>query len=193
MATPSRLTVATSPVAAGSDGALDGLRPMVGAVVARVLGLPRSHADVQDGVGETFRRLLEGLDRVRPGEPVGPFAAGIARHVALDMLRSRRRSGQRTVDDDGTAANAAPDPTPGPEERVIDGEEASRVRRALATLSESHREALMAFHVDGLAYHEIAAKMGVPMGTVATWISRARKSVAAAVARHEDEGQEASK
>ena len=192
MATPSRLTVATGAVAAGSDGALEGLRPMVAAVVARVLGLPRTHADVQDGVGETFRRMLEGIERVRTGEPVGPWAAGIARHVALDMLRSRRRSGLRTVEDDGTAANEAPDPMPGPEERVIDGEDAARVRRALATLSEPHREALMAFHVDGLAYHEIATKMGVPMGTVATWISRARKSVAAAVALH-DPDEEASR
>ena len=37
------------------------------------------------------------------------------------------------------------------------------------------------FHMEGLQYQEIAARLGVPLGTVATWVMRARKSVAAAV------------
>jgi RNA polymerase sigma-70 factor (ECF subfamily) len=155
---------------------------MIGAVVARVLGLPRGHADVEDGISETFRRLVEGLDRVRPGEPVGPWAAGIARHVALDQVRARKRAKLVVAhDDDEGASPDHVDPSPGPEEQAMGNEQSARVRRALATLSEDHREALLAFHVDGLAYQEIAAKMGVPMGTVATWISRARKAVAVAV------------
>src|SRR4051812_8756955 len=76
------------------------LRPVVRAVVARVLRLPLGHSEVDDCVSETFRRVVENIGRVRPGEPVGPWAAGIARHVALDALRSRKRDRARSTDDD---------------------------------------------------------------------------------------------
>jgi RNA polymerase sigma-70 factor (ECF subfamily) len=42
------------------------------------------------------------------------------------------------------------------------------------------------FHMEGLQYQEIAARLGVPLGTVATWVMRARKSVAASVGVQEE-------
>lgn len=186
MARPLEKATVGRPFFGSPDRRLEGLRPMIGAVVGRVLSLPRSHADVEDGISETFRRLVEGIDRVRPGEPVGPWAAGIARHVAVDQLRARKRarlfdrSGSDRDGEDGAAFESI-DPAPGPEELAMGAEETACVKRALATMNDAHRDALLAFHVDGLAYQEISAKMGVPMGTVATWISRARKTVMLAV------------
>ena len=49
---------------------------------------------------------------------------------------------------------------------------------ALSKLPEEQKKALVLFHVDGLKYQAIAAQLGVPMGTVATWIARGRKSIA---------------
>ena len=57
---------------------------------------------------------------------------------------------------------------------------------AMAALLPDHRRAMEMFHVDGLPYREIAAKLGVPMGTVCTWISRGRRSIADALG---DEGK----
>ena len=44
---------------------------------------------------------------------------------------------------------------------------------------------LMMFHAEGLSYRAIASRLGVPIGTVCTWVSRARQSVASALAETE--------
>jgi RNA polymerase sigma-70 factor (ECF subfamily) len=162
------------------------LRPHVRAVVAAVLRLGRDHPDVDDCTHEALRRALEGRDRLRQGEPMRPWVTGIARHVALDALRARRRQRERT-------ASPAPDgDAPDPLDRVSDGapsafdrlataEKRERIARALEALPEGQRRALTMFHLEGLQYQEIAVRLGVPLGTVATWVMRARKSVAGAV------------
>lgn len=160
------------------------LRLVVRSVVANVLGLGQSHPDVEDCAHEALSRALEGRDRLRPGEPLRPWVIGIARHVAIDALRSKKRTRQRTAADghdgdvDTSLIDRVADPTPGPEERASTAERAERIERALAKLPEDHRKALVLFHVDGLKYQAIAAQLGVPMGTVATWIARGRKSIA---------------
>src|SRR5260370_36848155 len=80
------------------------LQPVVRAVVAAVLREGPSHPDVEDCTGEALRRALEGGARLRDGEPVRPWVVGIARHVALDLLRARKR---RAI----VANHGAPDPT----------------------------------------------------------------------------------
>lgn len=158
------------------------LRLLVRSVVANVLGLGPSHPDVEDCAHEALSRALEGQSRLRPGEPLRPWVVGIARHVAIDTLRAKKRSRQRTIagSDEGETPllDRVVDPTPGPEERASTAQRAARIEAALSKLPEDHRRALVLFHVDGLKYQAIAAQLGVPMGTVATWIARGRKSIA---------------
>lgn len=158
------------------------LRLLVRSVVANVLGLGASHPDVEDCTHEALSRALEGQSRLRPGEPLRPWVVGIARHVAIDTLRAKKRSRQRTIagSDEGETPllDRVVDPTPGPEERASTAQRAARIEAALSKLPEDHRRALVLFHVDGLKYQAIAAQLGVPMGTVATWIARGRKSIA---------------
>ena len=163
------------------------LRPHVRAVVAAVLGLGRDHPDVDDCAHETLRRAIEGRARLRDGEPLRPWVTGIARHVALDALRARKRQRDRLVLP-RAGDESAPDPLervaddkPDAFQRLVDARRREAVSRALATLPEGQRKALTMFHMEGLQYQEIAARLDVPLGTVATWVMRARKSVAAAV------------
>jgi RNA polymerase sigma factor (sigma-70 family) len=160
------------------------LRLVVRSVVASVMGLGPRHPDVEDCAHEALSRALEGRDRLRPGEPLRPWVIGIARHVAIDALRSKKRSRQRTASDGPDGEPETPlldrvaDPTPGPEERASTAQRAARIESALAKLPEEQKKALVLFHVDGLKYQAIAAQLGVPMGTVATWIARGRKTLA---------------
>ena len=163
------------------------LRPVVRAVVACVLGEHKDHPDVEDCTHETLRRALEGRARLREGEPLRPWVLGIARHVAIDARRRRRR--ERAVemtgaegDDAETFWSRLADPAPAPDERAAVTERAGAVARALDGLSASQREALILFHVEGVGYQSIAERLGVPMGTVATWLARGRKSLAEALA-----------
>jgi RNA polymerase sigma factor (sigma-70 family) len=164
------------------------LRPHVRAVAAAVLGLGRDHPDVDDCAHEALKRALEGSDRLRPGEPLRPWVTGIARHVALDWMRARKRQRDRTVSPQ-TGEDGAPvdpidrvaDTTPDAFQRLADARRRDAVAKAMTALPDGQRQALTMFHMEGLQYQEIAERLGVPLGTVATWVMRARKSVAAAV------------
>ncbi len=166
----------------GADEAIAELRPLVRAVVARVLGAAASEADVEDGAHEALRRALEGRARLRPGEPVGPWVVGIARHVALDQRRARGRRREEGGERGAQAIDVAVDPAPGLESTLDARRRAARLEAALSDLPEGTRAALVAFHVEGLAYQDIARRLGVPLGTVATWVARGRKRLAAILA-----------
>lgn len=162
------------------------LRPVVRAVVACVLRERPDHADVEDCTSEALRRALEGQAQLRG--PVRPWVLGIARHVALDALRARQKQRQRNVDvpEDAPSSTTAlvdrlVDPSAAADEQMEAAERAARVRRVLATLPDGPRRALEAFHMEGLAYQQIAARLGVPLGTVATWVTRGRKAMAEAL------------
>jgi RNA polymerase sigma factor (sigma-70 family) len=159
----------------GADQAIAELRPLVRAVVARVLGAAASEADVEDGAHEALRRALEGRERLRPGEPVGPWVVGIARHVALDQRRARGRRREDGGEHGAAAIEAAVDPGPGVDTSLDTRRQAARLEAALADLPDGARSALIAFHLEGLGYQEIARRLGVPLGTVATWVARGRK------------------
>ena len=162
------------------------LRPVVRAIVACVLSEQKDHPDVEDCTNDTLRRALEGRARLREGEPLRPWVLGIARHVAIDARRRRRR--ERSVHAPGPASDETEslvdqlaDPGPTPDERAVSNERARRIAAALASLAAPHRQAMILFHVEGQGYQHIAEQLGVPMGTVATWLSRGRRSLADAL------------
>lgn len=162
------------------------LRPLVRAVVACVLREPPDHADVEDCTSEAMRRALEAQTDVRG--PVRPWVLGIARHVALDTLRARQKQRARNVDVPAEAPSSTNlvmdrliDPSAGADEQLESAERAAHVRRVLLQLPEGPRQALQLFHMEGLSYQEIAGRLAVPLGTVATWVTRGRKAMAEAL------------
>lgn len=162
------------------------LRPLVRAVVACVLREPPDHADVEDCTSEAMRRALEERSEVRG--PLRPWVLGIARHVALDTLRARQKQRARNVDVPPDAPSSTNllmdrliDPAAGADEQMELAERAARVRRVLTMLPEGPRNALQLFHMEGLSYQEIAGRLEVPLGTVATWVTRGRKAMAEAL------------
>jgi RNA polymerase sigma-70 factor (ECF subfamily) len=170
------------------------LRPLVRAVVASMVGARRDDPDVEDCTSETLRRALEGRARLRDGEPMRPWVTGIAKHIALDALRARKRDRMRAAprNDDGAppstdAVERVPDAAPTPFDHLATAERDHVIRRALDRLPEGQRRALRMFHMEGLAYQEIAQRLGVPLGTVATWVTRARKAVAETIRQETEE------
>jgi len=175
----------------GNSGALESvsnaaadLRPVVRAVVACILRERPDHADVEDGTNEALRRALESEKSARG--PLRPWVLGIARHVALDVLRSRQKQRSRQQEDNGGSSATAvidrlADPGARADEQIELAERAARVRRVLSTLPAGPRNALELFHLGGLQYQEIALRLDVPLGTVATWVTRGRKAMAEAL------------
>ena len=162
------------------------LLPLVRAVIASVLRETRDHPDVEDGAHEVLRRALEGRSRLRPDEALRPWLLGIARHVAIDQMRARQRARRRTGyeasehdEEQGQAVDRLVDPAPTLDEQVEQKRREERLRAAIDRLTEGQRKAMMMFHLEGLGYQEIADHLEVPLGTVATWISRGRRTIAA--------------
>ncbi|HVH43395.1 MAG TPA: sigma-70 family RNA polymerase sigma factor [Labilithrix sp.] len=162
------------------------LRPVVRAVIACVLRERHDHPDVEDCTNEALRRAFESQADVRG--PLRPWVLGIARHVALDTLRARQRSRARNVGvpEDATSSTTAmidrlADPSAGAHEQLELAERAARLRRVMRTLPDGPRKALELFHLEDLPYQEISRRLGVPLGTVATWVTRGRKAMAEAL------------
>jgi RNA polymerase sigma factor (sigma-70 family) len=176
------------------------LGPAVRGLVRHVLGAISADADVDDCAAETFRRALEYRNRLERGAPLRPWVLGIARNVALDARRARRlalarshqdrsrdSSGDRTdsaADADQPALDRIADGKPGPEHQMELAERANRLQAALDRLPDDQRRALL-LHAEGYGYREIGERLSAPLGTICTWISRARQGLARALTSDE--------
>jgi RNA polymerase sigma-70 factor (ECF subfamily) len=70
-------------------------------------------------------------------------------------------------------------------EQAVQELEAQRdLERAVAALPPRYREVIALFHVQHRSYAEIADALGVPMGTVMTWLHRARKELRERLSEH---------
>jgi RNA polymerase sigma factor (sigma-70 family) len=161
---------------------LTALRPAIVAVARHVLGFGASAAEVDDCVAEVFRRVFEGRDRPSATIPLRPWALGIARHVCLDARRVQRRARART--EDPALLEAIADEAPGAQHQLELAERTRRLQTALDALPHEQRRAVL-MHAEGHGYREIGETMSVPIGTICTWISRARRGLAGALSHGE--------
>lgn len=132
-------------------------------------------------VAETFTTAFE-RRAACAGESALPWLYG----VATNCMRRHRRTESRQL---AAYARTGRDPAaPFDEDGIVarvDAEaDGPRLAAALASLRRPHRDALLLLAFADLTYEEIAVAMDVPVGTVRTWIHRAR----AATRRHLGDG-----
>ena len=133
-------------------------------------------ADAEDTAQETFVRAFLNRARFDPARPLLPWLLTIARRLCIDRNRSRKPRFHDELDHERLAEDG-----PSADERLHQKEILSALSKALDTLPEGQREAVVLHHVDGLAYKEIAQILEVPMGTVMTWLHRGRARLQACV------------
>ena len=121
-------------------------------------------------------RALRAFDQFRGGEPRAWLLA-IVRNCCYTQLRGRPRVPNESLEAPG--AREAPDPRPDPEARLAAEKEGDRLRRALEVLPLDFREVLLLKEFEDLSYKEIAAVVGIPIGTVMSRLSRARERLQA--------------
>lgn len=145
-----------------------------------VYRLLRDRTDSDDITQETFVRVYRNLDRFELDRPFGPWLATIARNAALNAIASRNR--RRSVSLEAGEELGIPPPRSreeSPLEATARHEIVDRVRAALERLPEEQRLVLTLRESDGLQYDEIAATLGIPIGTVMSRLSRARAALCA--------------
>ncbi len=118
----------------------------------------------EDIAAETFTAAFASRARYRTD---GPSARPWLFGIATNMLRRHRRTEARLLE--AYAKTGCPEHLDAPGDEV-----GAALAAVLAGMRRQHRDALLLHAWADLTYDEIAAAMDVPVGTVRTWISRAR-------------------
>lgn len=153
----------------------------------RMLGSP---ADAEDAAQEAFLRAFASLASFRGHARFGTWLYRVAINACRDELRRRRRlpTGPLELADPQPSAALRPDPPdagPGPEAAAERREVRALVERAVAALPAEYREAVLLRDLHDLSYEEIAAALGVAVGTVKSRIHRGRQLLREQLARWE--------
>jgi len=138
----------------------------------------RRHEDADDALQDSYVKAFRALDRFEEGRAFGPWFATIVARTALSALRQEKRRAADSLDDPASEGNAPL------AERVADPEQGPALleqwllaERAFEALSDEHR-AILALRVDAdLSYADIAATLGIPLGTVMSRLARAREAL----------------
>lgn len=154
-------------------------QPMVFAVVRGMLG---DRPDVEDIVQEAFIKVYRGLAGFRGDAKFSTWVYTVARNEAADAARRGKPPGEPL----DHVVLAAPDEGR-PDEQYTKKAERERLERCLAELEENYRVALELRYMAEMSYTEIADTMGLPMGTVKTYIHRAKIELKRVIARKEIE------
>lgn len=159
----------------GDENALGGLidshsRALIG-YITRMVGDFHLAEDIAQ---ETFIRAFDNLDTFDSRRPFRPWLLRIGRNLTLNYLQSRTARERRDSEDVSERWDVGTDETP---EDALEEEERRRgVEMIMGRLPVHFREVLHLRYMEGLEYEAIASQLNLPMGTVKTWLHRAKKA-----------------
>src|SRR5262245_39592926 len=162
----------------GETAALEALvrrhAPMVWGVCRRVL---RNHHDAEDAFQATFLVLVRKAASIYPRAKVGDWLYGVAHQTALKAraTRAKRRVRERSVTEMPEPAVTEPD---------LWGDLQPLLDLELSRLPEKYRTVIVLCDLGGKTGREASRQLGVPQGTVASRLARARAMLANRLARH---------
>jgi RNA polymerase sigma factor (sigma-70 family) len=142
--------------------------------------LSGNEADARDIVQESFARALQYFGGFRGGD-ARAWLLQIVRNTAYTWLKSRPIAARVEQDEAGEPMDTPPGSGElkdvDPLGAAIGDEEARTLRRSIAELPAEFREVLVLREFEELAYREIAAIVGCPIGTVMSRLARARNEL----------------
>jgi RNA polymerase sigma-70 factor (ECF subfamily) len=130
--------------------------------------------DAEDLTQEVFVRVFRSLSTYTPGTFEG-WLHRITTNLFLDSVRRKQRIRFDALGDD--AADRLPSREPSPQQHFNDTHFDADVQQALDTLAPDFRAAVVLCDIEGLSYEEIAATLGVKLGTVRSRIHRGRSQL----------------
>ena len=167
--------------AAGQTEAWDEIIELYGGRIYNLaLQFAFDKSEAEDLTQDIFLKLYRNLHQYHGEVPLVAWTLRLSRNLCIDRYRqSRRRPLTTTIDDARPEFLASSD---NPQQTFQRAQRLEIVRATLREMSEDLAEALILRDLQGLSYEEVAATLGIPMGTVKTRIFRARKELARRVA-----------
>lgn len=151
-------------------------------VFSLVYRMVRDREIAEDLAQETFIKVLNAIDSYRPEHKFSSWIFKIANNAAIDHLRRREPDllslegapDAVSVERQEATALQVRDRGESPLDELEARELGSHIERAIAHLRPEYRSCILLRHVEGRPYEEIADILGLPLGTVKTYIHRAR-------------------
>lgn len=151
-------------------------------IFSLIYRMVRDQELAEDLAQESFVKAFNNLDSYNPKYKFSSWLFKIANNHAIDHLRRTRLD---TVSIHGSPHASGPDEieqtrivlestAENPEEEVAARELGAYIEEAIADLRPEYRTAIILRHIEGRSYEEIAEVMDIPIGTVKTFIHRAR-------------------
>ena len=154
-------------------------------VFSLVYRMVRDRELAEDLSQETFVKALNAIESYRPEFKFSSWIFKIANNAAIDHLRRRELD---TLSLDGSPHAETPEAIEATALQIGDRQETAleevearelggEIETAIARLRPEYRSCILLRHVEGRAYEEIAEILGLPLGTVKTYIHRARNEL----------------
>lgn len=144
----------------------------------RILGDPDDAADMTQ---ETFLKAWRSLDGFHMESSLSTWLYRLANNSCLDLLRSKKRKPTISIvgeDENGEELIFDPvDPSPQPDEVLIQKEEKLLLQKALLSLDEQQRAILTLRVVNDMSYEDISRVLQIKEGTVKSRLARARENL----------------
>jgi RNA polymerase sigma-70 factor, ECF subfamily len=159
-------------------------------VFALLFRMVRDRELAEDLAQETFVKALNAIDSYRPEFKFSSWIFKIGNNAAIDHLRRRELD---TLSLDGSPHAETPEAMQATalqigarQESPLDTVEAKElgghIEAAIGALRPEYRSCILLRHVEGRPYEEIAEILNLPLGTVKTYIHRARNELREALA-----------
>jgi RNA polymerase sigma-70 factor (ECF subfamily) len=165
------------------------VRRYKGTVRHRLYRMTGSTEDAEDLTQEVFVRMYTSIGSFRAEASLGAWLFRIAANLCVDTFR-RSKNRRRLVcsldtagspppgeGDEAVVTRDVPDWSRDPMTLLARKELSAQIGAALQALPPKQRTAVVLYHLDGLAYEQIAALEGVPLGTVKSRIFNARAAL----------------
>lgn len=159
-------------------------------IFSLIYRMVRNREQAEDLSQETFVKALNAIESYRPEYKFSSWIFKIANNVSIDHLRRRELD---TLSLDGSPHALTPEAIQASALQLGDRQETALeelearelggvIEQAIAGLRPEYRSCILLRHVEGRPYEEIATMLDLPLGTVKTYIHRARGELRQALA-----------
>jgi RNA polymerase sigma-70 factor (ECF subfamily) len=138
----------------------------------RMLG---NREDAEEATMDVFLKIHHGLADFRGDAQLSTWIWRITTNACLSRRAKRREQTISVESENVEEVMADLDPASNPEEVFLKEEMREALAYSIAELPEQEAAAITLFYLEGMKYEEIAAILGVPMGTVGTAVHRGRE------------------
>lgn len=121
-------------------------------------------AQAEDAAQDSFLRIWKSMERYRGDAGLGTWIFSVTRNVCLTAISKRAARRSAPMEEIDCAAPLPPD-----NERDL--------LRLVQQLPDNYRQVVMLFYMEDCSYEEVARLLALPIGTVKTYLHRARKQL----------------